>query len=231
MKLSLLILVGATGLASAHYTFTNLIVNGNKSGYYQYIRINNNHWSHGSVQDVNSNDMRCGGEMIFPSNASTKTVIAGTTVGFRVEGGLAHPGPLQFYMAQAPAGQNLSSWNGTGKVWFKIAGDPPKVNASGLTWPQQFATEVSVKVPPSLPIGNYLLRAEQIALHGASQIGGAQLYIQCAQLAITGTGKGVPSPKVTFPGAYKATDAGILMQLYYPVPTNYTMPGPAIWQG
>lgn len=156
MKLSLLTLVGATGLASAHCmfqsidlktgathtdqfkdTFTNLIVDGIKSGYYQYVRINNNHWSHQSVQDVNSTDMRCGGEMIFPTNASTKAVSAGTTVGFSVEGGLGHPGPLQFYMAQAPAGQNLSSWNGTGDVWFKIAGDPPKVNGSGLIWPQQ----------------------------------------------------------------------------------------------
>ncbi|KAE9972381.1 hypothetical protein BLS_004051 [Venturia inaequalis] len=224
-------LVGATGLASAHYTFTNLVVNGVKSGYYQYVRINNNHWSHSSVQDVNSIDMRCGGEMIFPTNASTKAVNAGNTVGFKVEGGLGHPGPLQFYMAQAPAGQNLSSWNGTGNVWFKIAGDSPKANASGLTWPQQLATEVSVKIPASLPTGNFLLRAEHIALHGASQIGGAQIYIQCAQLAVSGTGKGVPSPKVSFPGAYKATDPGILMQLYYPIPKTYTMPGPAIWQG
>lgn len=118
-------------------TFTNLIVDGIKSGYYQYVRINNNHWSHQSVQDVNSTDMRCGGEMIFPTNASTKAVSAGTTVGFSVEGGLGHPGPLQFYMAQAPAGQNLSSWNGTGEVWFKIAGDSPSVNSSGLTWPHQ----------------------------------------------------------------------------------------------
>lgn len=78
------------------------------------------------------------------------------------------------------------------------------------------ATEVSVKLPASLPAGNYLLRAEQIALHGAAQIGGAQIYIQCAQLTVNGTGKGVPSPKVSFPGAYKATDPGILMQLYYP---------------
>jgi len=75
--------------------------------------------------------------MIFPTNASIKAVSAGSTIGFNVEGGLGHPGPLQFYMAQAPAGQTLSSWNGAGKVWFKIAGDPPKVNASGLIWPQQ----------------------------------------------------------------------------------------------
>jgi hypothetical protein len=214
-------------------TFTNLIVSGVKTGYYQYIRINNNHWSHSSVQDVTSNDMRCGGEMIFPTNASIKAVSAGNTVGFSVEGGLGHPGPLQFYMAQAPAGQNLSSWNGTGQVWFKIAGDPPKVNASGLSWPQQGelhllhcarrdtdrllgATTVSVKIPATLPAGNYLLRAEQIALHGAASKGGAQIYIQCAQLTVSGTGSGVPSPKVAFPGAYKATDPGILMQLYYP---------------
>jgi Auxiliary Activity family 9 (formerly GH61) len=81
--------------------------------------------------------MQCSGEMIFPTNASIKAVSADTTIGFNVEGGLGHPGPLQFYMAQAPAGLNLSAWDGTGEVWFKIAGDSPKVNASGLTWPQQ----------------------------------------------------------------------------------------------
>jgi hypothetical protein len=78
------------------------------------------------------------------------------------------------------------------------------------------AATVSTKIPASLPSGNYLLRVEHIALHGAGSEGGAQIYIQCAQLKVTGGGKGTPSPKVAFPGAYSKTDPGIKFQLYYP---------------
>jgi hypothetical protein len=75
---------------------------------------------------------------------------------------------------------------------------------------------VSTKIPKSLPSGNYLLRVEHIALHGAGSENGAQIYIQCAQLKVTGGGTGSPSPKVSFPGAYSKTDPGIKFQLYYP---------------
>ncbi|KAK3951117.1 hypothetical protein QBC32DRAFT_325581 [Pseudoneurospora amorphoporcata] len=33
---------------------------------------------------------------------------------------------------------------------------------------------------------------------------------------------------VSFPGAYKATDPGILFQLYWPIPTSYINPGPSV---
>lgn len=71
----------------------------------------------------------------------------------------------------------------------------------------------------------YLLRAELIALHAASSYPGAQLYMECAQIAVTGGGSGTPST-VSFPGAYAGTDPGIKFQLYWPVPTSYTIPGP-----
>lgn len=71
----------------------------------------------------------------------------------------------------------------------------------------------------------YLLRAEIIALHAASSYPGAQLYMECAQIAVTGGGNGNPAT-VSFPGAYKGTDPGIKFQLYWPVPTSYTIPGP-----
>lgn len=71
---------------------------------------------------------------------------------------------------------------------------------------------------------------EHIALHSAGTVGGAQLYIACAQLNVTGgTGTINTSGKlVSFPGAYNATDPGLLFNLYYPVPTSYTNPGPAV---
>jgi hypothetical protein len=93
------------------------------------------------------------------------------------------------------------------------------------------ATQVNVKLPASLPSGDYLLRVEHIALHSASSAGGAQFYIACGQITVTGGGSGTPGPLVSFPGAYKATDPGIMINIYYPVPTTYTLPGPAVWTG
>lgn len=65
-----------------------------------------------------------------------------------------------------------------------------------------------------MPSGEYLLRIEHIALHGASSVNGAQLYISCAQLSVTGGGSGTPGPLVSFPGAYKNTDPGLKVNIY-----------------
>ena len=65
-----------------------------------------------------------------------------------------------------------------------------------------------------MPAGEYLLRVEHIALHSARSANGAQFYISCGQLNVTGGGAGVPTPLVSFPGAYKATDPGIMIDIY-----------------
>lgn len=81
-------------------------------------------------------------------------------------------------------------------------------------------------IPACLPAGEYLMRSEQIALHVASTTGGAQFYLSCAQLSVTGGGGTAPQDLVAFPGAYKAADPGILININYPKPTSYTNPGP-----
>lgn len=52
--------------------------------------------------------------------------------------------------------------------------------------------------------GDYLLRAEVLALHVASSINQAQFYVSCYQITVSGTGSATPSG-VSFPGAYKNT--------------------------
>jgi hypothetical protein len=47
--------------------------------------------------------------------------------------------------------------------------------------------------------GDYLVRVEQIGLHVASSKGGAQFYIACGQIEVTGSGSGSFSPTVKFP--------------------------------
>ena len=50
--------------------------------------------------------------------------------------------------------------------------------------------------------------------------------MECAQINITG-GSGSKSPAtVSLPGAYKATDPGILINIYQTL-SSYTIPGPA----
>lgn len=88
---------------------------------------------------------------------------------------------------------------------------------------------MDVKIPSNLAAGDYLLRAEAIALHAAGSVGGAQFYMTCYQLTVTGGGSLVPSG-VSFPGAYKATDPGIEINIYQKL-SSYVAPGPAVIAG
>ncbi|KZV85669.1 glycoside hydrolase [Exidia glandulosa HHB12029] len=190
--------------------------------------MTNNHYSNGPVTDVTSSDIRC---YTSETNAAATTanVTAGSTVGFTAVTSITHPGPALVYMAKAPS--QAAGWDGSGAVWFKIFEMPPNLSASGMTWPSSNLTQINFTIPKSLPSGQYLIRVEHIALHSAGSSGGAQFYLSCGQVNVANGGSGSPSPLVSFPGAYKPTDPGILINIYYPVPTSYTMPGPAVWHG
>jgi cellulase len=43
--------------------------------------------------------------------------------------------------------------------------------------------KTDVKIPSDIPAGDYLLRAEVIALHTAGQANGAQFYTSCCKIA------------------------------------------------
>lgn len=138
---------------------------------------------------------------------------------------------LQVYLSKAPGA--AQQYKGDGD-WFKvyslttsnITNDPifwaPFVNDKGIT-------DFTFTLPAALPSGQYLMRAEGLALHGAGTVGGAQWYIGCAQIDVTAGGSGSPSPKVKFPGAYTGSEPGVLLSIYWPPLRNYTTPGPAVW--
>jgi hypothetical protein len=110
----------------------------------------------------------------------------------------------------------------------------------------------TVTIPKCIAPGQYLLRGELIALHSASSSMGAQFYMvcvhrlpflgtwvkrkgsvltmgqECAQLNIVGGSADKTPATVSFPGAYKQNDAGILYNLYTGSKT-YTTPGPAVF--
>ncbi|KDN44431.1 hypothetical protein RSAG8_05478, partial [Rhizoctonia solani AG-8 WAC10335] len=243
--------------ALGHYRFYKYIdSSGTVTGEYVYVRANTN--TNSPVTDVASTDLRCNvGGLASGSSTSTATVAAGSTVGFQADIGMIHPGPLQVYLGKAPSGQTAATWDGSGANWFKIYAIGADFSSGSLAWPtdnqQTFKFKIpsstpagnyllriehiayrtdtfKFKIPSSTPAGNYLLRIEHIAVHGASTVGGAQFYISCAQLTITGSGSGNPA-KVSIPGVYTGTEPGLLINIYWPPVTNYTLPGPAVWSG
>lgn len=216
--------INAAVLKPRHYTFPALTGTTD----WQYVRVTDNKNSNAGVSDVNSVQIRCytsGG-----GSSQTQTVAAGSSVGFKASPNIFHPGPLQFYIAKVPAGQTVESFKGEGNVWAKIYAEQATSSGGQLSWGSLNKGSVSVTIPKNTPSGDYLLRIEHIALHQASNTGGAQFYIACAQIRVTGGGNGTPGPLVAFPGAYKATDPGIKVNIYSGA-SSYSPPGPPVWTG
>ncbi|KAI0821225.1 glycoside hydrolase [Irpex lacteus] len=238
MKLSLLSLLSLLAIgANAHFTMQYLWINGVDQGLNTDLRVPP---SNNPVTDVTSTDLTCNVNGLSGAGVSTATIPAGATVTFEwhqhaqrtgedaISGG--HKGPVQVYVAKAPS--TAAEFDGQGPVWTKIY-------SSGLLNPQtqEWATDVvnatngkhSVTIPASLPAGEYLLRAEIIALHVAQSYPGAQFYIGCAQAKITGGGSANP-PKISLPGDYQGSDPGITVNIYNNL-QSYTAPGGPVWSG
>lgn len=84
---------------------------------------------------------------------------------------------------------------------------------------------VDVPIPSDLPSGDYLLRAEVVALHTQP----AQLYMSCYQLTIEGGSGSLPAG-VKFPGAYSASDSGLTANIHAEL-SDYIAPGPDVVAG
>ncbi|KAK0637394.1 glycoside hydrolase family 61 protein-like protein [Bombardia bombarda] len=221
--------------ARAHYKFPRLVIGGQaETADWVSVRLTKitNARDNGAVSDVNSADMRC---FQGSPGKSTATVTAGEPLGFVASSGIMHFGPCQFYMARVPEEKDINTWEAAGNVWFK-AGSISAVQTGGAlsgseaTWPTYHKKQVSFTIPKNIPSGRYLVRVESIALHLAQNPGGAQFYISCGQVNVTGGGTGTPGPLVAFPGAYKANDPGLIWP-NSPPRTSYTAPGPAVWEG
>ncbi|KDR82568.1 hypothetical protein GALMADRAFT_237948 [Galerina marginata CBS 339.88] len=234
MNILAFVVVALVNIANAHYTFPDLIANNAVSADWQYVRMTANHYSQGPVIDVTSQAIRCYElDSTSATSAGIATVTAGSTVGFKADNSMGHPGYFSAYLTAASPAANSNS-AGLGKSWFKIWEWAPKWSAStGFVFDSANIDRFNFTIPKSTPNGQYLLRGEQIALHAASTSGGAQFYIGCAQINVVGGGSGKPSPTVSFPGAYSAADPGILINIYN-VPagfSGYKAPGPAVWKG
>lgn len=102
-----------------------------------------------------------------------------------------------------------------GDGWVKLYEDG--YDSSTETWAVDTlianAGKHSITIP-DITAGNYLLRAEIIALHEASTVGAAQFYMECVQVEVTSSGTTSLPDGVSIPGTYSATDPGIEFNLY-----------------
>lgn len=136
----------------------------------------------------------------------------------------SHKGPVIDYLARCSG--SCSSVSKTSLQFFKIA----QRGLDGGVWAADRllsnGNRWAVTIPSNLQAGNYVLRHEIIALHGAGSPNGAQLYPQCINLVVTGGGSSLPSGTAGT-SLYRANDAGILFNIYNN-PTSYPIPGPAL---
>ncbi|KAH6720867.1 putative endo-beta-1,4-glucanase D [Leptodontidium sp. MPI-SDFR-AT-0119] len=223
----------AFSAASAHSIFVQLTAGGVTNPVSYGIRTPS---YDGPITDVLSNDIACnGGPNPTMSSDKVINVKAGETVKATWRHTLtsaaddvidaSHKGPVMAYMKKVT---DATTDSGIGGGWFKISQAGLNV-ATGIWAVTDLISNAglqSITIPTCIEDGQYLLRAELIALHSAGSTAGAQFYMECAQINVTG-GTGTTKPAtVSLPGAYSANDPGILINIYQTL-TSYTIPGPA----
>ncbi|RYP15851.1 hypothetical protein DL765_005465 [Monosporascus sp. GIB2] len=235
---AVLVAAAATN-AAAHSIFQQLWVDGADYGS-QCVRMPPNN---SPVTNVGSSDIRCnvGGTRGVSNKCPVK---AGSTVTIEMHAqpgdrscgneaiGGAHYGPVNVYLSKVP---DATKADGS-TPWYKIFADSWASKGAvgdaddwGTNDLNACCGKMDVPIPANTPSGDYLLRAEVIALHTAGSSGQAQFYISCYQITVEGGSGSVPAG-VSLPGAFKASDPGILVNIHSKM-SNYVNPGPAVIPG
>ncbi|KAF7770773.1 CAZyme family AA9 [Agaricus bisporus var. burnettii] len=241
MKSSLLAssLISLISVVFAHSIFQELHVNGVSQGHMVGIRVPD---YDGPIMDVTSNDLICNGG-INPYHQPVSRAVINVPAGAQVTAewhhtlngaepndpadpiDASHHGPVMAYMAKIP--DALQS-DVTGLRWFKVYHDGLSNGVWGVDRLISNDGKVTFTVPQCIASGQYLLRVELIALHAAGSYPGAQLYMECAQINVTGGSGSVSPSTVSIPGMYKGSDPGITINIYQPL-SGYTIPGPSVF--
>ncbi|KAF2681608.1 lytic polysaccharide monooxygenase [Lentithecium fluviatile CBS 122367] len=141
-----------------------------------------------------------------------------------------HKGPILNYIA--PCDGDCTTLTPSALHWTKFSQDGLITPGGQGYWITDALIEnnftASASLPKNLKPGNYVLRHEIIALHGAREDNGAQSYPQCLNVRVGGSGRvalgeGIPGTKL-----YNRTEPGMRFNLY-DNPTRYLFPGPPVW--
>ncbi|KAJ7622124.1 glycoside hydrolase, partial [Roridomyces roridus] len=185
------------------------------------------------VKDVTSAELTCGrtaqpGKLIATVAPGDQVLVNWNTAADN--GFWFHDvGPMMTYLASCGSG-SCTDFDASEAKWFKISEQGQDASGAWAQAKLDDGSPASFTLPSNLKAGNYLLRHEIIALHTAQSLGGAEFYPDCAQITVTGDGTGAPTPSelVSLPGAYKASDAGILLDVYNMGGKAYQFPGPPV---
>ncbi|KAE8349546.1 glycosyl hydrolase family 61-domain-containing protein [Aspergillus coremiiformis] len=226
----MLALAAAARLVNAHTTVHAIWVNdadqgaGNSDSGYIRSPPNNS-----PITDVTSKSMTC--NVNNKATAKTIDVKSGDKITFEWHHetrsasddiiASSHKGPIVVYMAPTDKGT-------AGNGWVKIAEE----GYSNGVWAVENLIKNKGKHSATIPNvapGEYLLRPEIIALHEGNRQNGAQFYMECVQVKVSGGSKTLPAG-VSIPGAYTATDKGVLFDIYNSF-SSYPIPGPPVWNG
>ncbi|KAF2402037.1 hypothetical protein EJ06DRAFT_520918 [Trichodelitschia bisporula] len=151
---------------------------------------------------------------------------------------ITHNGPIMTYMGRYSG--DVANVNVNEIEFFKIG--ELGLLPDNVTWATNVLTAndnvTSATIPHDIIPGNYIVRHELITLHfatedsryydAAAKAKGAQHFITCFNIKVTGSGK-VQPPGVKFPGGYKPRDPGIYFDLYRNI-TPYPIPGPPVYK-
>lgn len=213
--------LAAAGLASAHTIFLSLEADGVNNGVSYGIRTPT---YDGPQMDVTSQYIACNGDP-NPTTPSDKiiSVTAGSTVTaiwrHTLQSGpddvmdASHLGPTLAYLKKV---DDATSDPGSGDGWFKIQEDGYSNGVWGTTKVIQNEGRHEIQIPDCIEPGQYLLRAEMIALHAAASYPGAQFYMECAQIEITGSSGSASPATVSLPGAYAVRRLGFCLSVFPP---------------
>ncbi|KAJ8522092.1 hypothetical protein ONZ45_g1308 [Pleurotus djamor] len=177
----------------------------------------------GFISDVTSPDITCSiGNSKLPPGPITATVAAGQDVTMLWNTWpIGHYGPVLNYMAKCPG--DCSTWKGdSGTPWFKISQSVYNNGQWASDALAQNNASYTVRIPRNITPGNYLLRHENLALHAASNVGGAQFYPSP-----------VEDPSTHLAWASRANHPGIHFNPYQGEAANqaYVPPGGSVYPG
>ena len=257
---SFVALLASASLVAGHVIITDVVINGvHYPGTKSIITPENDASPVRGIPEffvkydnVGSTDVACSAAG-YLGRKLTPEVPAGGQVGIRW-GGEGGPDGRQWPYPEGPIVAYLASCNGncsefipTTAQFFKIYEEgldtSQKPNAAGNDhtpagqglWAQnriQYEDSWSwVTIPEDIKAGEYLLRHELIALHGANNAEqGAEYYPGCIQIKVTGGGDASPA---TTPANKLYSYADGLVDIYSPAPggiESYTIPGPPLYK-
>ncbi|KAG8741184.1 hypothetical protein FRC10_003229 [Ceratobasidium sp. 414] len=227
----------------AHGGVTSFSINGVKyQGWQPYIQASGQvtagrpYTSYDPILSPTGSTLHCNNNGESGPSQQTLTIAAGSSIIAYYPQWTHAEGPFTVYLAACPS-SGCTGVSSASLTWFKIfeqgliSGTVGKGSwANGLLMKNLSWT---TKIPSNLKAGNYLIRWETLALHQANT---PQFYPECAQLQVTGGGSASPTSEylVKIPGAWKASDPGVTIDIYSTAAqtqTTYTIPGPRVYPG